>query len=144
MRLLSRLHITIVVIIIDRWRILFGASSLSILLGNSSFELMDSSLLKLLSHNFFFFEPGILLLSFFIYKLRASTWGSWRLTFALLISSFSIWSCHVKHHIIKIIIYIVILLLIVIIATSLRFRWILQLNINHLVILKVHIFFDEI
>jgi hypothetical protein len=143
-RLLSRLHITIIVIIIDRWRVLFGASSLSILLGYSSFELMDSSLLKFLSHYFFLFEPGILLLSFFIHKLRASTWGCRRLTFAFLVSRFSVWSCHVKHHIIKIVIYIVILLLIVIIATSCRFRWILQLNINHLIILEVHVFFDEI
>lgn len=144
MRLFSWLHVTIIVVVIRRRRILLSASSLSILLGNSSLQLVDGSLLELLSHKLLFSEPSILLFTFIIDKLCSSVGCCWRLTFTFSSSWFRIWSCHFKHNIIKVVVLLLFLLLTSVVICTCWFRWILQLHIYHLIVLELHVFLNEI
>jgi hypothetical protein len=134
MRLLSWLHVTIVIVIFDRRWICFAASSLSILLGDSSLELVDGSLLEFLAHELLISEPGILLLALLIDKSLPSGWCLRWLILALGISMLRIGCSHIEHDVVEVVNVILILLLIIIIASCLL-RWIFQLHIYDLVFL---------
>lgn len=109
---------------------------------------MNGAFLKLFAHDFFFTEPGVFSLTLFIYILAVGScrWGRWwLLTLALCVSCLGIRSGHIKHNIIEVVVNIIIFFLrIVIVSTSIRFRWILELDINNLVILQLHVFFYEV
>lgn len=55
--LFSWVQVTVVVIIVQRWWVLFGISCLSVLLSNSGFELVDGTFFKFLTHYLLFTEP---------------------------------------------------------------------------------------
>ena len=142
MRLLSGLHITIIIVIIGRWNILFGRSGLSILLGDSHLELIDGSLLKLLPHGLLFSEPRVPLVALTMAMSPKSGWRLWWIL-TLGVRWLSIGRRHFKHNIIKVVLDL--LLLGVVGATTARgFGWILQLHVDELVVLQVHVLLDEV
>jgi hypothetical protein len=69
MGFLGGLHITIVVIVFRRGRLLLGAACLSVLMGNSNLQLVDGSLFEFLPHDFLLTEPVILGLAMLIHVL---------------------------------------------------------------------------
>jgi hypothetical protein len=99
---------------------------------------MNSSLLQLLTHNLLFAEPGVLWLTLLIHILAGDTcrWRGWWLrTLALGWSRLGIGWLHVKHDIIEVIIHLWILFRSGISTGTSGFRWILELNVNDLVVL---------
>lgn len=107
------LHVAVIIIIVVCISLLCGSCG-SILLSDSTFELIDSSLLEFLPHDFFLSEPGILLNAILIEILLAlikliGSWSLWMSTFPLgICRSSNIWCSHIKHNIIKIILIIIV------------------------------------
>lgn len=84
--LFSWIEVTVIVVVVHLRRILFRISGLSVLLSDSCLELMDSTLFKFLTHDFFFTEPWVSILSILIHVGLASCRSWWRLTFTFLSS----------------------------------------------------------
>jgi hypothetical protein len=108
---------------------------------------VNSSLLQLLSHDLLFAEPGVLWLTLLIHILAGGIcrWSLWWLRIlALGWSRLGIGCRHIKHDIIEVIINFRILFLSSIITGSSRFRWILELYVDYLVILQLHVLLNEV
>ena len=147
------LHITIIIIILRRWLSL-AASGLSILLGNSGFELVNGDLFKLFPCYLLFSEPCILGLTIFVDIDTMGLLGwSLRMVFTTFCISliFSVWTCHIEHNVIQLIEGLAVLSLLLrtvfaiscLVITSSHF-WFFSLNIDELIILSGHVLFDEI
>ena len=104
---------------------------------------MNGALFKLFAHEFLFTEPRILLLALLIDVGWPSIGRGWRLILALGVSCFGVGSSHIKHNVVEIIIQILIFLLVIIIIAS-GLRWIFKLDINDLVLLQLHVLFNEV
>jgi len=161
-RFLCGVNVTVVIVIrlnLRRWVLV---SCLSIWLGNSILQLIDSLFLKLLSQLIFLFEPCIFCLALFINIDTHHIWlieWSLRMTGVLIHLAITrttttriVWCCHIKHNIIKVFEVVFIASTIVVFGTiSISIRicilsefWVFRVNINELIVLERHIFFDEI
>ena len=81
------IHVTIIIRISLWWLPLnwFSSTSSSVLLCNSTFELIHRNLFKLFPHDFFFSEPSVFCLTIFspICIAISWTWSLWMATFCL-------------------------------------------------------------
>lgn len=96
------LHIAIIIIILRR-RLSLAASSLSVLLSNSRFKLVNGAFFKFFPHYLLFSEPCILGLTIFV-DVDAMGLLSWSLRMILIAFCvpliFSVRTCHIKHNVI--------------------------------------------
>lgn len=146
------LHVTIVIVIVVWFTLVLRRACSSILLGNPTFQLIYCAFFKFLSHDFFLSEPCIFLISIFIkvlftLHLLICTRCLRMTSFTLLISRIvDIWGSHIEHYIIKVIIVIVVVIVRLSswMITTLRNFWLLEDNINMLIICARHIFLDEV
>lgn len=93
--------ITVVIRMMNFLGVILWISSSFVLLCNSTLELGDRTFFKFFPHLLLFFKPGVFGLPLFVDIVVAFHPDTWSFDFDM--GRLCIWSCHVKHEVIKII-----------------------------------------